>query len=1539
MDAKRLRSEDSSPESTTAASRVSRPTASAGSSRIATRAKLHPTDDLDRAHHQKSRGATAKENAPPNTNFAAMKKIMRRKQMATAARKELDAPSKGAAAGDGSSAGESGSLDMSDGSAWAMMHNHCDETTMDQEQASELAITPGQWKHELYSLSSVGSRNSRSLRGGDGASGVLSFLGESPLFDNTIVEEDEVENNLQRSAEKVKKLEEHLLRGAGGLLSPVQPEKGPQEKEVTFAIDDGWKTPRGTSSKYPKSPYVHPAMTPSKLSESMMVQANPLNESVIVSDGSDDELGDAVASPSPMKGIGGDADDEASEEEADVDAREDSELLRLESSASNTPLKRSHRSGKQQKNVSPTRASLMERNQTLVKEVRFADQTCVELSERKKHYKSQAGQFKQGLETATKENATLRENYGAALQETARLKVLVESIGEQRDRADRQAEAYRLQIEDAEKTHRSSLKRMEKTYQSSLKSSEEQMAGLNERLTESLATNADLRSKLEGDATNDASQTAMQARLDELQSTCDRQKDQLQREKNEREMLEHDRDGLQRQCDDLHQQLMEWATASDTLVGEGFFDEEGAEVDQGIPEDLEGFTPVKQLRLDACEDGDGSPQTPTSNLLTRTLRSELKRRQDMSDKFEQSEKVVTSLKERIADMRLDYEEARADNALLEEDLDAANEALKERDDRIATLSEEIVVLCQEGGASSTSLDGGASSTDVAASGGQESPSQGSCERETRSMLEERFEAVEETLEFTNDELVETKARLADTQELLDQTAGELERSEGELAEAQNKLTKYEARVDELFKDLTEKEVEAANAQKFSSFQDSTLRALKNKIAKGDAVNSEQRAQLVSCFRSLVALEKVLRTYEGLDGAVGRRLAEENAKVARLVATLRELVKEAPPRDAESGGVPPPPPPPPPPLNASECMKCQYTQQQISAISLERNDATLQAEKAQASVQEFRDELSKQDGAHLMETTALKKQCVELEAKVSAVTAHLKACEIKNQTLSKQESTLLQEKAALEKQCEDLKAKLAAVTSELTAHERKYETLSTTSAAAESEVSQQLNVIRSNNADLIQENERLRTLGVESSLQLENKEALLRASREEADGYRQDVTNAKAAFECLTTECDFAKASLEKLEREADGLRNEVNMKQMELKGCQDRLSTAQASFQEQTESLLSRCDELEARLSLEENGRVAAEESLDGATKHIATLEEAIRASQEEAKEKMSECQDLIVQVQQIQNALAEAEKEQTEADGTIADLESQLKEKTSALFAYEESVIAYKDDIRRLGNELQTTVQEKDYRIQTLEQACASRQTLFNEQLERTKRERDASTAELTEMIERLQEELRASSRKSGESSERAKLAVQDFEDEMFIQSEAQKDLEQKLRALQARLEEETTRHEETRNDLEDTQVEYARVTDILSAMEMDTERAATKLQDDVEDLAEERNRLEAENLQLEEEIHQLEANLNQAERIRHEQDAEIEGLASQNESLEMKGSLLKEKLKSLTDQNKSWQDSYKAQGEDLVAHGIEVSRLNGEISRMKEGILAGRY
>ena len=1468
-------------------------------------------------------------------------------------------------------------------SSWAMLGNHLNETTMDNEEdssdlnmmllgSSDMMITPVALKRRQHAQQMTMQNESPLGLGGDGGasgvsgvSGVLSFLGDSPLFDQTIddeeeEEENEVERNLCKSAEKVKRLEEHLLRNAGGggngcvdEISPVKPSSSPpannyddvvgREKEVTFAIQDGWETPRGgddtnnggtTSWKYtyPKSPYVNDdgnnngsgdtshdtnllMTTPNskkRLGESMEALANPMNESVIVSD-DEASSGDGLGSPSPMKGIGSDGSDE-NNNEFDTSENSEIEIIGMLGSTKGFSTSSSgvtrHGNGKI---TTPTRASLMERNQTLVKEVRFADQTCVELSERKKFYKNQVGQYKKDLDAANKENTVLRTNYESSLQETAKLKVLVESLQAQKNQADLQVEAYRRHVSDAEKTHRSSLKKMEKTYQSHLENSQEQINILNGRLHDSLAVNTTLQSKLDevhdkwesklesnaaskelisslkervatGDATAsnaDATMQAMQGRLADLQKLCDQHKHELQRERNEREMVEHDRDDLQAQCDDLHRQLTEWVQTSDNL-GDVFFNEDGS-MNMDFVEELKSYTPVKKLCLDrSTTSTDNLPRTPTSNLLARTLRSELKRRESVSEKLDHAKQQVTALEDKISEMKMDHEEVKADNALLVEDMEERDAhivelqvAMVEKDEQIARLNEEIEVLCQE---DDGRVDTSSSTTDDVASQDESQSSQ----RDTVSVLEEKLDAVEETLEFTDEELTETKARLADTHELLDETAIKLEQSEGDLAVVRDQVLQYKVQVDRLFKELSEKEVEHANLSKFSDFQTSTLEAMKDKLSQSDKVNVELRAQLKSCFHSLVALEKILRTYENLDGVAGKMMAEQSRKVSRLLETMKQfaqehnvstdlLESETSIESSVDQSL----------MDAPVCNKCAFNEHQldqlrerVDGIKLERDDANEQLQKAHQLLEDYKQELSEQESGHSKETSSLKKQCDDLEVKLLAATSDLQTCQVENKNLSQAAS------------------------------------------AAENEVSQ----MRSSNCDLRSENETLRVTVQSFELQLENERSLLRATREESDGYKNNVASAKAAFECVSTESALVKTSLANVEKEAQTLREAVNEKEKDLKSCKESLS----SVVQQCDSLKACVAELETRLSVEETSRLSAEKSVEDASNHIAMLEDALKSKESEAERNRNECQELIVQLKQCQNLLAEAETDRVEADSTLSQLENEIKATKSVLFAYEESIINYKDEIRRLENDLHTTIQEKNSRIQMLEQACTSRQTLFSEQLDRTKRERDESNADLSSMIERLQNELQASNKSHEESSESAKRVIRELEEELFEQNQAQQILEEDIASKQARLEEETIKYKSACQELEKAQNE-------INSLEMDGQRLASKTSDEIEELREERNRLESEKIQLEEEMHFIRADLEEA-------DEQREHLSAQNASLQKKCNIFKDKVKLLNEKNQAWEESYNAQNEDLVQHVREISRLNNQVTDLKRVLLSSQ-
>jgi chromosome segregation ATPase len=1233
----------------------------------------------------------------------------------------------------------------------------------------------------------------------------------------------------------------------------------------------------------------------------------------------------------------------------------------------------------------------MERNYTLVKEVRFADQTCVALAERKKYYKNQLNEYKKNLHATNEENALLKTNCESSLREIAQLKVLVESLQSQKQKAESQVDAYRMQIADSEKTHRSSLKTMEKTYQSHLNNAELQINSLTERLQDSLATNTSLQSKLddvhdkwesklqsdvasreliaslkeritssESTSTNvHASMKTMQTRITDLQTLCDQQKNQLQMERSEREMTEQDRDDLQAQCNDLHRQLTEWAQTSGALE-DIFFDKDGSH-NEDFVQALREYTPVKQTRSSSIDDGSSdfgslrtpSGRTPTANLLARTLRSELKRRQTMSQKLEHAEDQVTSLK-------LDIEEAKADNILLKEELDEKdahitelNQILEAKDDQIARLTEEIEVRSWDGGeggeleekdAHITELnlmigekddhiarlteeieirnwEGRDSSTDENVSQSESQyKSQFQREHDSMSVLEERLDALEGTLEVTDDELKETKARLADTQEMLDQTAGELERSEEDLAAAHHQLSDYEAQVDKLFKDLTEKEVEQANLERFSQFQKSTIETIKDKLSQSEKINAELHTQMESCFQSLMALEKILRTYEDLDGVAGQIITEQCRKVSRLLETMAQMSprntsntpREFGPRaelDFESPSI------------FSDYrqenqikMELDVVNKKYSELNVLLSNVTLENGRLKAKLDEsnkqiqnankllkrYQDNFIEQENGQIREIET--RFNMELNVANKQLQQANKLLEEYQNELCNQEDEHSEEIIFLKKQRDELEAKLLEI------------------KTADNTLSQQLSVMRSNNTDLMKENESLRLTLQSFELQLEDEKSLLRATREAADGYRLDVTNAKAAFEIITTEKDMIKNTLTKVEKQTQDLQLVINEKDKFLKDSRESLLKAQVTLKEQTESMKAQCKDLETRLSVEESGRLSAEASLDDAYVHIAKLEEIMKMNEKDSEVKDSECHQLIIQVKEIQNALAEAERDRADAELTIERLENELHDKQSIIFAYEESIISYKGDIRGLDNKLQSTIHEKNSRIEMLEQACNSRQALFFEQLDRTQKERDASTAELTDMINRLQNELFESNRLYQESGERTKST-------MFDMTNAYQLLEVEMVRKQAQLDELTQKFDYSCEELRQAHNEICRITDKMSSVEIDCERMGSRHQDEMNELLEQRNQMHEERVQLEEQILSLQDKLSMISQHRDE----IAELSAQNDSLHKKCERFKNVIKALNENNKAWETSYNAQTDDLMSHARESSRLNEQLTALK--------
>ena len=63
---------------------------------------------------------------------------------------------------------------------------------------------------------------------------------------------------------------------------------------------------------------------------------------------------------------------------------------------------------------------------------------------------------------------------------------------------------------------------------------------------------------------------------------------------------------------------------------------------------------------------------------------------------------------------------------------------------------------------------------------------------------------------------------------------------------------------------------------------------------------------------------------------------------------------------------------------------------------------------------------------------------------------------------------------------------------------------------------------------------------------------------------------------------------------------------------------------------------------------------------------------------------------------------------------------------------------------------------------------------------------------------------------------------------------------------------------------------------------------------------------------------------------------MSAQHASLEKKSNMFKDTVKSLNEVNRAWEESYNAQSDDLVTHGMEISRLQAQVSDLKQAIAA---
>ena len=273
-------------------------------------------------------------------------------------------------------------------------------------------------------------------------------------------------------------------------------------------------------------------------------------------------------------------------------------------------------------------ASLMERNQTLVKEIRFADQTCVELSERNASLERDVERLGKELNSSRTAQEDLRERLEKSTMYAAKL--------EERTLASNEQLSHQQSLFDAKmaatETELATARLQISSLQSKVDTLEEEKLSL-------VADVASANSKVKAIESSRASQAAMVATPPEVDiEEYDRTRDE--------------RDALANKCGELEAQI--------------------ALLSRSIEEKEKVKTPQKII-LTTSDTGNtaASTRTPTSTVLAKTLQSQLERGNSVEDRARDAEKAIVAL-------QMQLEASRAETVAAKEEARALRDAQRQK---------------------------------------------------------------------------------------------------------------------------------------------------------------------------------------------------------------------------------------------------------------------------------------------------------------------------------------------------------------------------------------------------------------------------------------------------------------------------------------------------------------------------------------------------------------------------------------------------------------------------------------------------------------------------------------------------------------------------------------------------------------------------------------------------------------------------------------------------------------------------------------------
>ncbi len=332
-------------------------------------------------------------------------------------------------------------------------------------------------------------------------------------------------------------------------------------------------------------------------------------------------------------------------------------------------------------------ASLIERNKTLIKEVRFADQTCVELSERNAAIQRDVKRMENQIGEMKGENQSLHEVIVGSQQKCAKLEEnkesLTKQLDEQRGYYEAQMRVLQQALKEAKEQNVTMAGKVEESNalmqstEKDLVSTQAKYEALQESHDEAKEKISTLMTRLatsQSTAEVSAASAAqsyrafcdqMEKKLERLERVSEERLSMYNREKNERIQVENDHSNMIRKCAELEKLIENWEMSNNLVSKEA--------------------TPNKSALRGESTPNKEHTKTPTSSVLARTLEAELQRGHDATERILEAEMIISVTQSELQESTKQLNAAKLEIERLKT---RVNELTEERMQQVGSVGEQ-----------------------------------------------------------------------------------------------------------------------------------------------------------------------------------------------------------------------------------------------------------------------------------------------------------------------------------------------------------------------------------------------------------------------------------------------------------------------------------------------------------------------------------------------------------------------------------------------------------------------------------------------------------------------------------------------------------------------------------------------------------------------------------------------------------------------------------------------------------------------------------